>query len=476
MFNMHKNKSQDGAILITILIIIPFFVAVIGSVLLIANSNLNRAKGRILALQAQYSAESGADQAIAMLNSGVSYTGTSAPVTLVTNGKLYKATYTVSVAAGSNIKEKKITATGNVYSPATATSPSFTRKIEVIAQRSSGSTASSVLSRNIIEIQSGVKNVKAIDIMANSYIHMNKNTTNIIAENITVGGKDTGASNCSIGGTGNLVKPTSFTHVGQTKTNIITAYNNCISPPGNTTNANFTVAANQTNIGTVQSTYIPWSMAMDGDYTNSPTGCSDWTSGASPRNIPSTGNSKKTHYPDSASGISTSCGTSGDIALGSGTYNIKDNVHIRANLCKGSSCFPKFYNPDQGASGIKYVFVEGVINFGSLNSIAGSGPIVFIAYGADTGTKTGMCPLGDSVYLGHDDTTSAPAIYLLATNGLCIEKTKFNSALALGGIGGKNIYIESNPGTPWDLALDPAFPTSSIPIDLSWKAAAYRRL
>jgi hypothetical protein len=101
---------------------------------------------------------------------------------------------------------------------------------------------------------------------------------------------------------------------------------------------------------------------------------------------------------------------------------------------------------------------------------------VFISYGADTGLRTGMCPLGDSVYLGHDDTTSAPAIYLLATNGLCIEKTKFNSAKALGGVGGKNIYIESNPGTPFDLALDPTFPTNSIPIDLSWKATTYRRL
>lgn len=467
-----NNKNQNGAILVTILIIIPFFVGVIGAVLLYANGNLNRAKGRILALQAQYAAESGADQAIAILNSGASYTGTATPVTLVTNGNLYKATYTVSVSAGASAKEKLITATGKVYTPANAATPNFTRTIEVVAQQSSAETASSILSRNIIEIHSGVKNVKAIDIFANGYINMNKNTTNLIAENITVAGKNTGASNCSIGGSGNLVKPSSFTH-GQTKTNVTVAYNNCISPPGNTSNANFNVLANQTNIGLVQSTYLPWSIAMDGSYQNSPSGCADWTSGGLPRNIPSTGNSKKTHYPDSGSGTVTTCGTSGNIQLAKGTYVIRDNVHLRASLCATSECFPTFYNPD---TDMKYIFVEGTINFGSLNTQAGSGPIVFIAYGADTGLKTGMCPLGDSIYLGHDDTTSAPAVYLLATNGLCIEKTKFNTNNALGGVGGKNVYIESNPGTPWDLAFDPGFPTSSIPIDLSWKATRYRRL
>lgn len=465
-----NRDKQKGAILVTILIIIPFFIGVVGAVLLYANGNLNRAKGRILQLQAQYAAESGADQAIAMLNSGVSYTGTTSPVTLVTNGNLYKATYTVSVANGSTSKERIITATGKVYTPTSATTPNFTRSIEVAAQQTSSTSATSILSRNIIEIQSGVKNVKAVDIFANGYINMNKNTTNLIAENITVAGKNTGASNCSIGGSGTLTKPTSFTH-SQTKTNINVAYNNCISPPGNTSNTNFTVAANQTGIGLVQSTYLPWSTAMDSSYQNAGS-CTDWTSGSFPRSIPSSV-AKKTHYPDSGSGKTTSCGTSGDIALAKGTYIIKDNVHIRGDLCKVSSCFPTFYNP---TSDLKYIFVEGVINFGSLNSQSGSGPIAFIAYGADTGTKTGMCPLGDSVYLGHDDTTSAPAIYLLATNGLCIEKTKFNTNNALGGVGGKNVYIESNPGTPWDLAFDPGFPTSSIQIDLSWKATRYRRL
>lgn len=472
-----KKSSQSGSALVTIMVIIPFFVAVIGAVLLYANSNLNRSKGRILALQAQYAAESATDQAIAILNSGNdSYTGTGTPVALVTNGNLYRATYSVSVAAGATSKEKIITATGNVYTPSSATTPSFTRSIEVVAQRTSGSTASSMVSRNIIEAASSVKDLKAKDVFVNGYIRLNKNVTNLIAENITVADKDTSASNCSIGGTGNLIKPSSFTNAGQTKTKIITAYNNCLSPPGNSSNADFDVLANQTTIGKVQSTYIPWSYYMDGSYMDSSSGCSDWTSGAFPRSIPSTGNAKKTHYPDSASNIATTCGTSGNIQLTTGQYTIKDHIHLRANLCATTACTPTFYNPDSGAAGIKFIFVEGTVNFDSLTTTAGSGPIVFIVYGADPASKTSVCPIGGSVYLGKGGNTSAPAIYILSQNGVCLDKTKFGTAPALGGVAGKNIYIATNSGTPFDLSFDVNFPSSSIPIDLSWKATTYRRL
>src|SRR6185436_6344679 len=117
-------------------------------------------------------------------------------------------------------------------------------------------------------IDSGVKNINGKDAYVNGFIQMNKNTTNLIAENITVGGKNTGATNCSIGGTGNLIKTTTFVTPGQTKTKLTLAYNNCITPPGNTSNANFDVLANQSNISTIKSMYIPWNQYMDNTYTN----------------------------------------------------------------------------------------------------------------------------------------------------------------------------------------------------------------
>lgn len=470
---MKPLENQQGMVLVAIISIMIFIGVIMIGVFSLATSNLNRSHGRILSLEAQYAAESGADAAIAMLNNGNdTYTGTTSEVSVL-SANTYKATYTVSVANGSTGKERILTAVGRVYTPKTATASSYKRTIRVTVQRSSTTVASSVLSRNIIALDSGIKNLYAKDIYANGYITMAKNTTNLVAENIYVAGKNTGATNCSISGSGNLVKPSSFTTPGQTKTNITLSYNNCISPPGNNSNANFNVLANQNNVSTVQSTYIPWSQFMDSSYQNSPGGCSDWTSGTSPRNIPSTGNTKKTQYPDSGSNVSSSCGTNGDLSLGSNQFNIDDNVHVRANFCAATACSPTFNNPD---STVKYVFIEGDVNFSSVQTSPGSGPIVLIIYGTDPSSKTGSCPYGGAGYLGNSGTTNAPDLYMLTMNGICLDKTKFGSSPALGGIGGKNIYIATNPGSPFDLKLDPSFPVSQIPIDLSWRAVRYQRL
>lgn len=475
--NKEMNETnENGSIIVSILIITLFLSSFIFSLIVLANSNLTRARGRILLLQAQYAAESGADAAIAQFNSGnTSYSGTGGEITVLDNS-LYRSTYQVTVIAGADAKEKIITATGRLYAPKTASTASYSRKIEVISQRSSSATSSSMVSRNIIDIQSGVKTIRAKDVFVNGYINMNRNTTDLVAENITVADKNTGASNCSIGGTGNLVKPTSFTTPGQTKTSIKVAYNNCISPPGNSSNANFDVSPNITTISKIQSTLLPWSQFMDNSYQNSPGGCNDWTSGSSPRSIPSTGNTKKTHYPDNGSNIIVSCGASGSLALGSNTYTIRDHVHVRASFCAASACTPTFNNPDTGAAGIKFIFVEGTINFDGLTTSPGSGPIVFVSYGTDPASKAADCPLGGAIYLGKNGTASAPAAYLLANNGVCLDKTKFGTNPALGGLSGKNIFVATNSGTPFDLGLDTGFPVSEIPIDLAWRAVRYRRL
>lgn len=471
-----KNRRQAGSVIVSILVITLFLSIIISSLIVLATSNLTRARSRIFLLQAQYSAESGADAAIAQFNAGNdTYTGSASEVIILTDTQ-YRSTYTMNVVAGATSKQKIITAVGKVYTPANAATASFLRTIQVVAERSTSTTSSSMLSRNIIETASSVKDLTARDIYVNGFINMNKNITNLIAENVTVAGKNTGATNCSIGGTGNLIKPTTFSNPGQTKTKLTLAYNNCITPPGNVSTSNFDVLSNQINISKIQSTLIPVSQYMDSSYQNSPGGCTDWTTGAFPRDIPKTGNIKKTHYPDSASNVSSSCGTSGDLTLGNGQYNIKDNVHIRANLCMASPCTPIFYNPDSGAAGLKFVFIEGTINFDGIQTAAGSGPMVFITYGADPASLAAACPYGGSIYLSNNATTSAPAIYLLAQNGLCLDKTKFGAAPALGGLSAKNLYIATNSGSPFDLGLDTGFPVGSIPIDLAWRAARYQRL
>lgn len=476
------QKKESGAIIVTVLALMIFFSTMLLGMVVLAQSNLHRARGRIMLLQAQYAAESGADHAIAELNDGnLTYNGTSSETPLLDTGGQYRATYSTTVSDGSNNKEKIIISTGSVYSPASSTTPSHTRTIRIIAQRSSTTTTAAMLSRNIIDVHSGVKEITARDVHVNGFIHMNKNTTDLIAENITVAGKDTSISNCSIGGSGNLVKPASFSDPTQTKTNLLLAFNNCINPPGNISNTDFEVMVNQTNIGTVQSTYIPWGQFMDNTYQSSPGGCSDWTSGTSPRSIPSTGNTKKTHYPDNGSGVVSSCGTSGSLNLGSNTFTITDHAHVRANFCSSSACNPTFNNP---STETRFIFVEGTVNFDSVKTSSGSGPIVIITYGADPTSKNSVCPHGGAVYLGQSGSgyTRAPALYLLAMNGLCISDTKFGTSSdpidepMLGGISGKNLYVASSPSTPRPLILDPNFPVSDIPIDLAWRAAYYERL
>jgi hypothetical protein len=163
----------------------------------------------------------------------------------------------------------------------------------------------------------------------------------------------------------------------------------------------------------------------------------------------------------------------GDLNLIAGQYNIKDHVHVRANLCGSIGCAPTFNNPD---ATLKFVFIEGTINFLSLQTAAGSGAIAFVSYGTDPGSLASVCPYGGSIYLTNATETNAPKAYFIATNGICLDRTKFGSNPALGGLSGKNIYIATNPGSPFDLALDPTFPVSEIPVDLSWKAVRYRRL
>jgi hypothetical protein len=478
--DMKQRLNSQGSVIVAMLMVLLFMTTMLFALLSLSNANLTRARSRILQLQAQYAAESGVDAAIATLNGGnTTYTGTGSDVQLLSFAQ-YKATYSITVAAGSTSKEKLVTAVGKVYSPATASTPNSTRTIRVVAQRSTTTTASSMLSRNIIDVGSGVKTIKAKDIYVNGFINMNKNTTDLTAENITVAGKNTGAGNCSIGGTGNLVKPTTFTNVGQSKTKLNLAYNNCITPPGNSNNSDFDVSVNQTNISTIQSLYIPPSQYMDSSYLDAGS-CTDWTSGGSTRQIPLVSGSKKTHYPDSASNIATSCGTSGDVNLGTNTYTLTDNAHIRANLCASTACDPTFTNP---GSTVRYLFVEGTINFTSIKTGAGSGPIVIIAYGTDPASKTSVCPYGGSVYLGQAGSgyTEAPDLYLLAMNGLCVDGTKFGQnsdpadAPMLGGIAGKNLYVASSPSTPRPLLLDPSFPVDQIPIDLAWRAVRYERL
>src|SRR5436190_7262038 len=102
------NTNQKGSIVVDILIVVIFLSLMVSALMVYANANLSRSKGRVLLLQAQYAAESGADAAIAYLNSdpNSSYSGTGATETVVLNNAKYKATYQTTVSNGSTASER----------------------------------------------------------------------------------------------------------------------------------------------------------------------------------------------------------------------------------------------------------------------------------------------------------------------------------------------------------------------------------
>ncbi len=198
------DSKQNGSVLVSLLFATVILTTLIYGLMSFSLGTLTRARGRILSLQAQYSAESGADVAIANFNNGnTAYTGTGGEITILTANS-YRSTFSVTVVTGAN-GEKIITSVGKVYAPKTSAQSTYTRNIEVVAQLSTSNYSSGIASRNILYIDSGVKNITARDIYINGFILLNKNTTNLIAQNITVAGKNTTAANCSIDGIGNQI-------------------------------------------------------------------------------------------------------------------------------------------------------------------------------------------------------------------------------------------------------------------------------
>lgn len=484
-----RSNHQTGSILVSILVIMIFLTMTVMSLAVVSQTNITRATQRIYLLQSQYAAESGADAVVAYLNSSAgSYADSGVEKRLTpTTTTGYKATYQATVSDTTDPNKKSVVSIGRLYQPATATTPRYTYKINVTLERSSIAYTSSIVSRNSVEVASSVKGVIAKSLFVNEYVKANKNTTDVTIDDLTIAGKYPDASNCSLAGTGNLVRNSSLP--AGTKAILHMAYNNCMDiPPGNTSNADFDITANDSSLQKIASIYIPWSYKMNnndggGNYTNG--SCSDWA--AATPTIPSSGNARKTHYPDSGSGVAqaSACGGSGsapaDLNLGSKTYTINNHVHLRANLCKSYTCTPKFINPD--ANDPKFIFVEGVINFENVTVDSSSpGDIIFISYSTSQNISASkQCPSDSAaIRLGKDGSNSmhAPKAYFIATNGmLCVDQTKFDTGVeSIGGVSGKDIYLSSNSGATFELTFNPEFPLSSVPLDLSWRASNLKRV
>src|SRR5690242_821400 len=92
----HLRHKQSGSIVVEILVVTVFLMIIILSIASLSNSVSQRARLRVLGLQAQYAAESGADSAIAQLNNvSDTYSGTGGDVVIL-NTSQFKSSYNVT--------------------------------------------------------------------------------------------------------------------------------------------------------------------------------------------------------------------------------------------------------------------------------------------------------------------------------------------------------------------------------------------
>lgn len=123
------KKSENGFILLSILLSTTVLTLMGIASLQIVSSNLRAAKAEQSRVNAQLSADAGLDDAIRQLNQDSSWAG-STETTLLNTSK-QRTTYQTTVLAGSTEFQKIINVVAHTYTPASATTPSHTRKYSV---------------------------------------------------------------------------------------------------------------------------------------------------------------------------------------------------------------------------------------------------------------------------------------------------------------------------------------------------------
>lgn len=453
-------KSQKGVILVALLVIVATVTTVLFSVLVISSVNIRTSRLNFNLINAQYAAETGADEAIARLNakrlndSLPEYTGTDSDRTLLTNGSQYVVRYSATVSPGASEGQKIIRSTGKVYFPASAAEPTAIREVEVVAELKGQRAGASMMSTGIVQVSSNTT-ITGKDVLVNEYIELTHPNAKLQMDGLRIAGyKTNGGRQCSIGPRGQILNTTPTNSV------VKLGYKNCAG----TTQAGVDVTQDDSTVSKIGSLEIPWQVFMDSSYTDQGN-CTALING---------GNLNKGHYPDKGTGasgqVATNCGTNGTLLLSNKSYALSDNVHIRANLCQSNNpCSPTFIN---NSTEIKYVFVEGSINFYDVKVPSGS-PIVFVSY------NNGICCGGNNtgaVYFkgtAANSTTNAPLAYFLAPKGDVYVNAKVQS---IGGVGGKNIYVSTTGGASHALPINPSFPFGDIPVDIAWYASRYRRV
>lgn len=123
----YTKQSDNGFILVTIMLLTAFVFVVSLSTSQLAVNNLRAANLETYRVNAQFAADAGADKAMYEINqgliSGVDWTGTSGSEVTVADETSYKTTYkaTVTNTTINGLSRKVLKVTGRTYSPKTST-------------------------------------------------------------------------------------------------------------------------------------------------------------------------------------------------------------------------------------------------------------------------------------------------------------------------------------------------------------------
>ncbi len=169
---MKYFNSQNGFVLASLIISTTLLVAVAVAVTTLIINNYSLSVRDTRRLSAQLAADSAADRAIAELNNDANWTGTVGEIELMNNGN-YRSTYETAVLAGASPSEKIINVTGRTYAPASAVTPSSTRKysVDLRSLGSAGGTFSIVTGVGGLILNNSAKIVDG-DIYVNGTITM----------------------------------------------------------------------------------------------------------------------------------------------------------------------------------------------------------------------------------------------------------------------------------------------------------------
>lgn len=129
LLTLFQSKTQNGQILITLVVVIPALVLIVSAYLSLNAGGYRLERDDQLRTQAQMAADAGADYAVEQVNQNASWAGTNGEVTLQTDS-LKKVTYAVTVTNNSS-SSKTLNITGRSYFPAGASTPQETVSINV---------------------------------------------------------------------------------------------------------------------------------------------------------------------------------------------------------------------------------------------------------------------------------------------------------------------------------------------------------